>query len=203
MTLQNILFGAFVAPKTSGSLTHRLADESNTTKPTKKKRPATIQNRPESNEFIPVTPSVDPESKKGKDRIFLLLDTDEWASYTTMIRASGMNPTTVCRILNELIADRKAVKKVVALQGNVRRWYYRRRNSTDTQKVYSETMNRDAKIISALKSRWFTKDQIKRKFKLEGKMIDHAFARIRQQHLLVHKIEVKPVGRVYYFRIEE
>ena len=141
-------------------------------------------------------------TKKGRERLLEVLDDDEWMSWTRVVAASGLNPTTASRILNELIKDRKVVKKVVALKGNVRHWYYKRRTASDTRATVSESLNRDKLVVSLLKEGWTTKTIIAKKLKMEGTTLNHAMGRIRQQFKVEGKIHVTATGRVHYLRIE-
>lgn len=203
MTLHNILFGSFTPPKSTGRITHKLKDEEAEPEKPKKKCPAPVQNQAERNDLSRGIPlSALTGTNKGRDRILEILDDEEWMSWTRAVAGSGLNPTTASRILNELIKARKVVKKVVALKGNVRRWYYKRRTASDIRATVSESLNRDKLVVALLKSGWTTKESIAKKLKMEGTTLNHAMGRIRQQYEVEVKIQITATGRVHYLRIE-
>lgn len=188
MSLQDVLFGSFVAPIAHSTRSNRLKDMATIKAP--------IINHVEKREvkMMPLHPPI-------RQKMVDALHKDQWISVTTLAKTIDCNPCSVSKNVKALIDQRRIVKKIVSNKGQTRWTYLKLRTKEDKRDIYSETKNRDEVLVKMMQERFCTIAEMSKMIGMNQQMIHKSLERIRKKYVYEKYFKQTCLDRVYYYMI--
>lgn len=194
MSLQDILFGSFVAPIAHSTRSNRIQDINYMTKVKERSENRVAKRLVVKQEQETLHPPL-------RQKIVDALHKDQWISLTTISNTIDCNHHSISKHVKPLIEMRRIVKKVVSGTGPNRYTYLKLRTPEDKRDVYSETRNRDDVIVKMMQEKFCTIEELQKKTGIGIEAVHKALERIRKKYVYQKLFKNAVTGRVFYYMI--